>query len=423
MDRDTVQTSPSPVRPRPTRGRIQTFSSLRNRDYRFLWTGNLFNNGANWLQQLTVGWLVWDLSASPFLVGAVGGFRAVPFLVIGPIAGVLADRLDRRKLVLVSQTMLALTALVFAFVVWSGRVEVWHAFLYIAISGVAHSILQPVRSALVANTVPREDLANAFALHAMTITSSRLVWPAIGGYLVGMFGFTVNFFVESFLYITLAVMVIPMRTPYREETPRNRHSSPFSELVDGIKYVARDKPILQLIVMSLIPNFLLQPCIYLLPVFVGDVLNRGPEILGTLLSINGGFGFAATVVIATFGYVLGKGKTSLLALVLASIAGIMLGQSQWLALTIVAVSLMGYGMSSFRTCNMTLVQLLAPDDLRGRIQSIYHLDHGLTPLASFIIGAFAEFYSPTLAVTTVGVFALALSIYFLLAFSRIRRLD
>ncbi len=432
MARDTAQTSPPPVQPRPTRGRIQTFSSLRNRDYRLLWTGNLFNNGANWLQQLTVGWLVWDLSASPFLVGAVGGFRAVPFLVIGPIAGVLADRLDRRKLVIVCQTMLASAALVFAFVVWSGRVEVWHAFLYIAISGVAHSVLQPVRSALVANTVPREDLANAFALHAMTITSSRLVWPAIGGYLVGMFGFTVNFFVESFLYITLAVMVIPMRTPYRErgagrvgsdETPRNRHSSPFSDLVDGVKYVARDKPILQLIVMSFIPNFLLQPCIYLLPVFVGDVLNRGPEILGTLLSINGGFGFAATVVIATFGYVLGKGKTSLLALVLASIAGIMLGQSQWLALTIVAVSLMGYGMSSFRTCNMTLVQLLAPDDLRGRIQSIYHLDHGLTPLASFIIGAFAEFYSPTAAVTAVGALALVISIYFLLAFTQIRRLD
>ncbi len=422
MSRDTIQTSPSPVRPRPTRGRIQTFSSLRNRDYRFLWTGNLFNNGANWLQQLTVGWLVWDLSASPFLVGAVGGFRALPFLVIGPIAGVLADRLDRRKLVMVSQIMLASAALVFALVVWSGRVEIWHTFLYIAISGIAHSILQPVRSALVANTVPREDLTNAFALHAMTITSSRLVWPAIGGFLVGIFGFTVNFFVESVLYITLAVMVIPMRTPYREESSR-RHSSAFSDLLEGVKYVARDKPILQLIVMSFVPNFLLQPCIYLLPAFVGAVLGRGPEILGTLLSVNGGFGFAATVVIATFGHILGKGKTSLVALVLSSVAGIMLGQSQWLALTIVAVSLMGYGMSSFRTTNMTLVQLLAPDDLRGRIQSIYHLDHGLTPLASFIIGAVAEFYSPTVAVTSVGVLALGLSIYFLMAFSQIRRLD
>ncbi len=422
MARNTVEPTPAPVRSRPRRRGVQTFSSLRNRDYRFLWTGNLFNNGANWLQQLTVGWLVWDLSASPFLVGTVGGFRAVPFLVIGPLAGVLADRVDRRKLVLVSQTMLATAALVFAFVVASGKVEIWHAFAYIALSGVAHSILQPVRSALVANTVPREDLANAFALHAMTITSSRLVWPALGGLLVGMFGFTINFFIESALYVTLAVMIIPMRTPYREEASRRR-ASPWIDLKDGIKYVARDKPILQLILMSLVPNFLLQPCLYLLPVFVGAVLNRGPEILGTLLSINGGFGFAATVVIATFGYTLGKGRTSLLALILSSIAGIILGQSQWLALTIVAVALLGYGMSTFRTSNSTLIQSLAPDDLRGRVQSIYHLDHGLTPLASFIIGALAEFYSPAGAVTVAAVVALGVSIFFLAAFRLIRSLD
>ena len=338
MARQTV--GPPPPVARTRRRGIQTFSSLRNRDYRLLWTGNLFNNGANWLQQLTVGWLVWDLSESAFLVGTVGGFRAMPFLLIGPVAGVMADRLDRRKLLLVSQAMLATSAVVFALIVWSGRVEVWHAFAYIAISGVAHSILQPVRSALVANTVPRQDLPNAFALHAMTITSSRLVWPAIGGFLVGIFGFAVNFLVEAALYVTLAALVIPMRTPYREETTR-RHESPLTELADGIKYVARDKPILQLIVMSLVPNFLLQPCLYLLPVFVGAVLGRGPEILGTLLSINGGFGFAATAVIATFGYALGKGKTSLLALIVASAGGIMLGLSQWLPLTIAAVSVMG----------------------------------------------------------------------------------
>ena len=111
-------------------------------------------------------------------------------------AGVLADRIDRRKLLLMSQALLATSAFVFALVVASGQVQIWHAFAYITVSGIAHSVLQPVRSALVANTVPKEDLTNAFALHAMTITSSRLIWPAIGGILVGAFGFTVNFFVE-----------------------------------------------------------------------------------------------------------------------------------------------------------------------------------------------------------------------------------
>jgi MFS family permease len=402
--------------------RLQTFSSLRNRDYRFLWTGNLFNNGANWLQQLTVGWLVWDLSQSPFLVGTVGGFRAVPFLVIGPWAGVLADRVDRRKLVLLSQTLLAASASLFALLVASGQVQVWHAFAYITVSGIAHSILQPVRSALVANTVPRQDLPNAYALHAMSITASRFVWPAIGGVLVAAFGFTVNFFMESALYIVLALLIIPMRTPYREHHPA-RHSSALTDLKEGLRYVWKDKPILQLIVMSFVPNFFVQPTIHLLPVFAGAVLNRGPEIFGTLLSINGIAGFTATLIIASFGYILKKGTASLASLTIASIGAIMLGLSHWLPLSLLAVAFIGFGQTTFRTSNGTLVQTIAPDALRGRVQSIYHFDHGFTPLASFIIGLFAEFYTAPVAITVVGMVSLALSIYFLLAFRRIRQLE
>jgi MFS family permease len=402
--------------------RLQTFSSLRNRDYRFLWTGNLFNSGANWLQQLTIGWLVWDLSQSPFLVGTVGGFRAVPFLVIGPWAGVLADRVDRRKLVLLSQTLLAVSAFLFALLVASGQVQVWHAFAYITVSGIAHSILQPVRSALIVNTVPRRDLPNAYALHAMSITSSRFVWPAIGGVLVATSGFTVNFFVESALYIGLAILIIPMRTPYREQQAA-RHTSALSDLKEGLRYVWKDRPIRQLIVMSFIPNFFVQPTIHLLPVFAGAVLNRGPEIFGTLLSVNGVAGFTATLIIASFGYIMRKGTASLVALTIASTGAILLGLSHWLPLSLLAVAFIGFGQTTFRTSNGTLVQTLAPDALRGRVQSIYHFDHGFTPLASFIIGLFAEFYTAPGAVTVVGMASLALSLYFLLAFRRIRQLE
>jgi MFS family permease len=407
--------------PRRRFGRIRTFSSLRNRDYRFLWVGNTFNSGANWLQQLTVGWLVWDLSHSPFLVGTVGGLRAFPFLFIGPFAGVMADRLDRRKLVLLSQSMLAVTAFLFALLVASGQVQVWHAFAYIIVSGTAHAILQPTRSALVANTVPREDLPNAFALQSMSVTSSRFVWPAIGGILVGAFGFKFNFFVESALYVVLALLIIPVRTPYREQS-RRRHASGLADMKEGIIYVWQDKLILQLILLSFIPNFFVQPCIHLLPVFAGEVLNRGPEIFGTLLSANGVAGFTATLIIASVGFILGKGQASLLTLVLSSVGVVLLGLSHWLFLSVVAVVVIGFAGSTFRTSNNTLVQTLVPDALRGRVQSIYHLDHGLTPLASFFIGLFAEFFTPTRAVTVVGLASLALSLYFLLAFRRVRRL-
>lgn len=417
----TTGAAPPDSQPRRRVGRIRTFSSLRNRDYRFLWVGNTFNNGANWLQQLTVGWLVWDLSHSPFLVGTVGGLRALPFLIVGPFAGVMADRLDRRMLVIVSQTGLATSAFLFALLVSSGNVQVWHAFVYILVSGCAHSILQPTRSALVANTVPREDLANAFALQAMSVTSSRFVWPAIGGILVGAFGFKFNFFVESALYIALALLIIPVRTPYRDQS-RGHHASGLADMKEGIAYVWKDRLMLQLILLSFIPNLFVQPCIHLLPVFAGQVLNRGPEIFGTLLSANGVAGFTATVVIASVGFILGKGQASLWTLVLSSVGVILLGLSHWLFLSVIAVVIIGFAGSTFRTSNNTLVQTLVPDNLRGRVQSIYHLDHGLTPLASFFIGLFAQFFTPTRAVTAVGLASLALSIYFLLAFHRVRRL-
>ena len=422
MAGETSTTAPVDRPAQSRRPRVRTFSSLRHRDFRYLWTGNLFNNGANWLQQVTVGWLVWDLSHSAFLVGTVGGFRAVPFLLVGPWAGVMADRVDRRKLILLSQSLLAASAFLFALLVVSGQVQVWHAFVYITVSGVAHSILQPVRQALVANTVPKEDLGNAYALNVVTITSSRFVLPAIGGVLIGAFGFTVNFFVESALYLVLALLIIPMHTPYREQS-RHRHASALADLKEGVRYVWQDKPILQLIVMSFIPNFLVQPCLYLLPVFAGAVLHRGPEIYGTLLSINGIGGLMAAIVIASFGFILKKGLASLLMLTVATIGAIMLGLSHWLLLSILAVALIGFSQSTFRTSNGTLIQTLVPDSLRGRVMSVYHFDHGFTPLASFLIGLFADFYSPTGAVTVVGMIGLVLSIYFLLAFHRVRQLE
>jgi len=302
------------------------------------------------------------------------------------------------------------------------HVQVWHVFIYVTVSGVAHAILQPVRSALVANTVPKEDLGNAYALQAMGVTSSRFVLPAVGGVLISQFGFTVNFFMESAMYIVLALLVIPMRTPYREQAGRGHHGSTFADLKEGVRYVWKDKPIMQLLVLSFIPNFFVQPSLHLLPVFAGAVLHRGPEIYGTLLSMNGLAGFSATLVVASFGFLLNKGLTSLLVLMVSSVGVILLGLSQWLPLTVLAVCIMGFGQTVFRVSNNTMIQTLSPDALRGRIQSIYHLDHGLTPLAGFIIGVLADQFTPRWAVTGVGLASLVLSVYFLTNFRRIRQL-
>jgi MFS family permease len=178
------QVSHAVARPR-SQVRFQTFTSLRHRDFLLLWLSNLCNASASWFQQITIPWVVWEISSSPFLVGVAAGMRSLPFLLIGPMAGVFADRVDRRKMVLVIQTSLALVVLAFALGVHLGHVTggvgVFYAMLFTFITGVLHSLIQPVRQAMVANTVPRQDLWNAIALNSIAGNVARVVgldWAA-----------------------------------------------------------------------------------------------------------------------------------------------------------------------------------------------------------------------------------------------------
>ena len=221
--------------PRTTRSR--SWDTIRqNSDFRLVWIGNFFAADAQWLQVLTVGWLVLALTDNnALLTGSAVGIRTLPVLIIGPWAGVLADRVDRRKLIMVTQTGMAVAAVIFAFLVIasdldsgpvSGPLRVWHAFLYMVVAGVAHALIQPVRQAMVANTVPRESLTSAFALNAMTFPISRIVAPALGGLTIALLGFKVNFFLEAAAYVAMVLLLLPVKLRYREQT-QGRHSSMF----------------------------------------------------------------------------------------------------------------------------------------------------------------------------------------------------
>ena len=203
--------------PRSRRG-LRTFSALQNnRDFRYLFAGNLFGNGAQWLQLITIGWLALDVSGSPFHSIMAVAVRALPTLLIGPWGGVLADRWDRRLLAMVTQIALALWALTFAVLVALDQVDtIWHVYGYTLATGVAFAITQPTRQALIANTVRRPDMANALALSAMSTTSMRMVGAITAGVLLGFLDFQWNFFVECGLYVGMVLLMIPMRTPFRE---------------------------------------------------------------------------------------------------------------------------------------------------------------------------------------------------------------
>lgn len=403
----------------PRRGRMPglgAFSVARQyRDFRFVWIGNFFAIGAQWLQMLSIGWLVLELTdGNALLTGTAVGIRTIPVLVIGPWAGVLGDRIDRRKLVMITQSAMAVAAILFALLVISsdwdsetqrGPLRWWHPFIYMTIAGIAHSIIQPVRQAMVANTVPRNALAGALALNGMVYPSTRIISPAIGGLLIALLGFKWNFFLEAALYVLIVLMLLPVKLPYRTERPPARESA-VSSMLAGLRYVKNEKRILQLILLPLIPNLVFQPLVFVLPVFTTEVLNRGADSGGALAAAVGVGGFIAAVFIALVGYIFPKGIAAFLGLVGGCVFVILFSQSYWMAASFGMLMGMGFCQYVFRVANSTLLQTVVPDGLRGRVMSIYMLDHGLTPLATLLISLFIHLWNPSDAFTVIGFLAL-----------------
>ena len=419
----TVET-PARVQPRGPR-RFGTFSSLRHRDFLLLWVSNLFHACANWFQQITIPWVVWEISGSALLVGVAAGVRSLPFLVVGPLAGVFADRIDRRKMVLVVQTFLAMVVLVFAFGVHRGVVTgdlgVVIALAFTAFTGLLNSLIQPVRQAMVANTVPRNELWNAIALNSVGGNIARVIGPGIGGVLIAWLGPAINFLIEGVFHFLMVLAVVKLALPYREEITAVR-ATVFANLKQGFQYVVTQRTVLRLLLVVCISDIFIAPIVHLMPVIADDILGHGSEVFGFLLLAMGVGGILGTLTFATLGGVMRKGTFGFVSLVLLTVSAITLGASTWLWVSLLAMFGMGFFRLTFKINNNTHVQSTIPDALRGRVMSIYHLDHGLTPLASMALGAMAEFWDANLVIVLVGSASLAFAVWAFASFSDVRKM-
>ena len=413
---------------------LDAFATVKEyRDFRYIWAGNFVAIGAQWLQLFTIGWLVHHLTdGNALLTGTVVGIRTLPVLLIGPWAGVLGDRVDRRKLVMVTQSIMAVAAAGFAVLVIltdldaeeiTGPLKWWHPFVYMTIAGIAHTVIQPVRQAMVANTVPRNALASALSLNGMVYPSTRIIAPAIGALLVASLGFKWNFFIEAVLYVAIVLLLIPVKLPYRTEQRAGGHASALSSLLSGLRYVKNEKRILQLIVMSLIPNLLFQPVIFFLPVFTVDVLGREIGAGGALAAAVGLGGVVAAVFIAGIGYLMRKGLAVFLGLVGGCAFILLFSLSDWLWVSFAMLTGLGFSQYVFRVANSTLIQTVVPDAFRSRVMSIYMLDHGITPLATLLIGLFIDLWDPAWIFTIIASAALFMATVQAVLFRSTRELE
>ena len=381
-----------------------------------MWCANFCANLAVWVQLLTVGWLVKDLSEGShiggLLVVSVGAINTLPGLLVNPLSGVLGDRFDRRKLVMTVQAMGLVLALGFAFLADSEYVRAWHAYAYVLISGAFLAITQPMQQVLVANTVPREALSNAYAFNVMTITGTRIFGPFIGGLLIFWLGYFWNFALEAGLYLGVVALLLTVKlrytSPAQEGAPRR--FTPFADFRDGLLHIWRNqREIVQMMVLSLIPNTILHPVWFLLPLFTAEVLHANADMGGYLLAITGVGGFISTVSIASFGLPRHKGWIMLLSAGFAAACTMAFAYSSWLPAAFVFLALMSAGQSHYRTIQGTVVLTIVPDRFRARTLSVMAYERGFLTGASILVGMLADATSASMALLAVGALALALT--------------
>ncbi|MGH7770679.1 MAG: MFS transporter [Candidatus Binatia bacterium] len=398
----------SEVKAASTRFRLRTFSSLRYQDFRYLWTGTLFMSGGQWIQQVTLGWLLYDLTGSSVLLGALNGLRMLPFLVSGPLAGVAADRMDRRKLMLNAEYVLVLATLGMGGVVASGLLQVWHLFLFTLITGIAWSFNEPVRQSLIPNVVPKEELMNAVALNSAGFNLNKVIGPALGGLLIALFGAAGNFFVQGVAYMGVLVTIYLMRVPATPDQARK--TTIFANLKEGLEYVWSTPVVFALMMTDLIPRLIVVPYQALMPIFQKDVLKVGPEGLGVLMAAPGIGAVLTVLLLASIAHSFRrKGFLLLGALSFLGIFLILFSLTTSFPLAILMLVGVGGFQILFMATTNALLQMIIPDELRGRVMSLYMLDRGLIPAGSMLAGVSAHVIGAPATVAWMGFLVIVLA--------------
>jgi MFS family permease len=364
-------------------------SVLRNRNFALLWFGQIISNSGAWMQIVAQGWLVYDLTDSPFYLGVVGMARAVPMIVLPPMGGVIADRMPRLKLLKVTQTAMFLNALVLAVLVHADAIEIWQIVAIAFLSGTLNSFDQPSRQALLPDLVRREDLAKAVALYSSAWQGAALFGPTLAGVMIAAVGLAGAFYANAFGYFGVIAALFLMRgVPERSTEPSGKGLT--DDLVAGLRYVKATRLILALILLSAATNVFGRSYQQLLPVFARDVFDEGSFGLGLMMSAPGAGTLAAAGALAVLADVQRKGVLFLSAMVLFSFTLVLFTLNRDFAIGIGLLFLVGVTSILFSSMMTTMLQLRAAPEMRGRVMSLVTVTmQGLAPLGGLITGSVA----------------------------------
>jgi MFS family permease len=384
---------------------MDIFRSLQHRNFRLFYSGQLISMIGTWMQIVVQAWLVYHLTQSSFMLGLVSATALAPILIFGLHGGLLADRLSRYRLFIITQVLAMLQAFTLCVLTLMGVVQPWHILLLAFLLGMLHALEMPARHSFIAQLVSREDLSNAIALNASLIHLARFIGPTITGWLVVWVGEGFVFLINGVTFLVVIVALLAMRLPARAQVVEPQQNA--RGLLDGVHFAWRDNTIRYALSMVGMVSLVGTSAAILMPVFVTQVFHSGAQTLGLLLGSMGGGSLVGALTLARrrraagLARVIGRGGIGGgIALTLFAFT-----HESWMGLLILPA--VGFSLTMVIAASNAIIQLSVPNHLRGRIMSLYTMTfHGLMPLGILMVGGLAEYKGAPFTVATCGVFLL-----------------
>ena len=367
----------------------RTFRALSSRNYRLFWSGQVVSLTGTWMQRLAQSWLVLQLTDSPLALGLLSTIQFLPIMTTSLFAGALADRFPKRKVLLVTQSVMMVQSLTLAILASTPYIRVEHIYILAGVLGIASAIDNPTRQAFVVEMVGPEDLPNAVALNSTQFNTSRLVGPSLGGIGIATIGVAGCFYVNSVSYLGTIIGLLMMREGELFDVPARVRGNVLRNIRDGLAFAAKTPDILLVLLMMAMLGTFGYNFTVLLPLIASYVLKSGATGFGTLTSAMAVGSLISALRIAHSGKA--TRRTLFIGATGFCVALLLLGMSHWWLMTLPVLVVLGLFSITFTATANTRLQLVAPPQMRGRVMSLYTLLFaGTTPVGSLVIGWLAE---------------------------------
>lgn len=382
------------------------FRTLRYRNFRLLWTGEVLRTSSQWMDTITRAFLVWELTGSETHLALVTAVRSAPLFVVGLIAGVLADRIDRKRLLMSSQSLSILANLAVAGLIATGWIQLWQVYLTVLIVGFSMSVNQPARQSMLPSLVPATDLQAAVVLNTATLNIGQAIGPVIGGMVVGGFGLAPAFVVQALMVLGAGVLISRIRLPPAKPRPKQSWAESAGE---GLRYVLRHRLLGALFLISVAPMIFIQPFRGVVPAITVEQLMADATVTGMLMAVLGVGALASVLALASLPPPRYPWRRILLSCVVSGVALAVFALSHQLVLTAAALFVLGMSQANNRTLTQALQLAETEDALRGRVSSLWVVNRGTMPIGSVLLAGTMAWWGGSLGLAAMGALCLVVT--------------